>query len=105
MTTRIDHPQWTIRPDSELEAEPSHIEIIEYDERNKNWFISSTYFAGVSYGYRIIQKEPNRFVIVDAWRSDDTKDNQDIESIPQSDIDWFRISLKKTIDEIERPLP
>ena len=101
MTTQIEHPQWSVKPDSELDIEAAHIESLEFDNKNKNWFITSTYFAGITYGYRIIQITNDHFKIVDAWRSDDTKDNQNITHIPQSDINWFTENLQKFIAEIQ----
>lgn len=101
MTTQIDLAQWSAKPDSKLEVEAAHIEDLDFDNENKNWLITSTYFRGVSYGYRIIQTSPKHFKIVDAWRSDDTTSNQNIEFIPQSDVDWLIENLQQFIDEIQ----
>ena len=93
----IDTNNWSVIKDTILGVEPSHIEMIYFDEENQNWRLDSTYFQGITYGYRINKVSPNHYIILDAWRSEYDLDNQDIDCIPESDIDWIKENgLKET---------
>ena len=73
MTTKaiIDTGKWEPTPDDELGVQGYHIDSIEYDERNKNWFISSTFTEGKTYGYRVT-RNGNTFTIVESGYNTDT---------------------------------